>query len=349
MSKEDEKDKDKKKKPKQARSLGQAPSFSKEDMITVGYATPRGGHSAQKQSFRQSSDEPSIQEFMVIQELTLALIKHGDYAVRFIERLEEEARPTLMVSVKLPRGTQAGDSEVFGLHEIAQSISNKHGIEVIVSTSNVSWNGKRLKYDPGIVARTIGANVLFGLPNFYACETQLKIAMEMLSADKNYADILDVMENLNILARIYFYMGRHKEAFLVLEKMETILDLMIRQVEEKAFDYIYVYPEFNSTALLYAMFGEFEKAFTLVDRNFDFLKNYVEKHDLIRRKDDPEDQEAYAFYASLPEDITFARQDVREKILFYKDKSSSSMSDCESTLNLVDEPLKRFLMQPGNA
>ncbi|MBX9951484.1 MAG: hypothetical protein K2Y39_20105 [Candidatus Obscuribacterales bacterium] len=292
---------------------------------------------------RAAGPKPTVNEMQLIQQLTRELAKHGNFRIRFVERVEEEVFPTLLVSVSLPRGMQAGDPEVFKLHEIAHQISALGEIDVLITTSGMSGRGRRLEYETSEVAMNIGADLLNEVPNFHACEALLRSSMRGLSKTEEYSDIFDVLNNLSVAARLYFYMGHRGEALRILAKQEEILSMLAAKSENENYDYSLVYPEFNEAALLYAMVGEFEKASALVDLNYAHLQKFVEKNVFVKSRSDAEDYEARKLYSELPADLTFSRQEMREKILFYKESFDAATEQCEQLLTLADEPFKRFL------
>jgi len=291
---------------------------------------------------RRADSKPSINEMHVLQLLTRELAKHGNFRIRFVERVEEEIFPTLLVSVSLPRGMQSGDPEVLKLHEIAHQISNVEEIDVLITTSSMTGRGRKLEYETSEIAMNIGAELLDEVPNFHACEALLRSAMRGISKNPDYSDVLDVLNNLSVAARLYFYMGQKVEALRILEKQEEILSMLAKKTESENYNYSLVYPEFNETALLYAMFGEFEKAFALVDVNFDQLQKFVEKNVFVKSRSDAEDDEARKLYSALPEDLTFSRQEMREKIFFYKEKHDEVRLECSNLLGYTVEPVNRF-------
>lgn len=292
---------------------------------------------------RGADPKPTVNEKQLIQQLTRELAKHGNFRIRFVERVEEEVFPTLLVSVSLPRGMQAGDPEVFKLHEIAHQISNIDEIDVLITTSAMTGRGRRLEYETSEIAMNIGADLLNEVPNFHACEALLRSAMRGLSKIQEYSDVFDVLNNLSVAARLYFYMGHKGEALRILAKQEEILLMLAAKSEKENYDYSLVYPEFNEAALLYAMVGEFEKASDLVDLNYDHLHQFVEKNVFVKSRSDAEDDEARKLYSELPEDLTFSRQEMREKILFYKEKFDAANEQCEQLLHLTEQPVQRFL------
>ncbi len=136
----------------------------------------------------------------------------------------------------------------------------------------------------------------------------------------------------------------HKlETLRVLERQEEILAMIAAKAESENYNYSLIFREFNEAALLYAMVGEFEKASALVDLNYDHLHKFVEKNVFVKSRSDAEDDEARKLYSELPEDLTFSPQEMKEKILFYKEKHDELELECSSLLSFTEEPIKRFL------
>lgn len=288
-----------------------------------------------RDKFREILDEevkPRASDFSVITLFTKELLKHGDYSIRFIEELDE-IEPTLLVSINLPRGILPGDPEVFALHELAQRITEKTRINLIVTTTGVGAGGRRIDYSPGKVARAVGKNLLADMPNFYACEKQLRLAIAELETDENYHHVSDLLDNLKVLTQIYFHLGLKQQALMAVEQIERVISKLLEYVEADGLNYSFVYPEFNEAATLCAIIGEYDRAFELIDKNFKHLADFVEKHNVAMRREDPADHEAHRLFSQLPQDLTFSRQEVREKVLFHKEKKDFIISMCASTLH----------------
>lgn len=296
-----------------------------------------------RDKFREILDEevkPKTPDFTVLTLLTKELIKHGDYTIRFVEELDD-SEPTLLVSVNLPRGVLPGDPEVFALHEIAQRITEKTGTNLIVTTTGVGAGGRRIDYSPGKVARAVGKNLLADMPNLYACENQLRMAFVELELEGGFSDVGDVLENLDVLARIYFHLGLKQQALQAIDRIEKVLETLLEGVKEGALGYSIVYGRLNDAAILCSVVGEYDRAFQLIDDNFVQLAEFVEKHDLVRRREDPSDKAATELYLHLPDDLTFSRQEMREKVFFYKEKAEYVVKNCPSTLDMALNLLSR--------
>lgn len=284
---------------------------------------------------RRVDSKPSINEMHVLQQLTRDLAKHGNFRIRFVERVEEEIFPTLLVSVSLPRGMQSGDPEVLKLHEIAHQISNVEEIDVLITTSGMTGRGRKLEYETSEIAMNIGTELLDEVPNFFACATLLRSSMRGLSTSKAPVEVHDLCKSLRVFAQICFYLGHESEGLRSLAKHGEVLGNLMKQSGKKI-DFSQIFPEYNSAALLYAQFGEFEQALSIVDENFESLRAFIEETEILDRPGQAESMR------SLPTDITFARQEMREKILFFKEKHAEIPEICNAVDSYADESIKRF-------
>lgn len=273
---------------------------------------------------------PSPEETKVIERLTRELVKRGDFKIRFVERLEEEDYPTLLIFIALPRGIQPGDAEILQLHEVANQISESSSIDVMITVSAISGRGRRLEYESAEIAMNIGSEVLADLPNFFASAALLRSSMKMTAAGKSNVNLCDLSKNLQSLAEVFFYLGHKAESMKILKKLEQLLERVsacTEQDEELIFSQTFF--EFNKIALLYAQFQDYEKAYSIIDQNFERLRSFIDNSKILLQ---PEKTESL----SLPKDITFARQELREKIQFFQDKHLEIPLLCESVIALFD-------------
>lgn len=281
-------------------------------------------------SLRTSRDaRPSPEETKVIEKLTRELVKRGDFRIRFVERLEEEDFPTLLIFIALPRGIQSGDPEILQLHEVANQISESSSIEVMITVSAISGRGRRLEYESAEIAMNIGSEVLAELPNFFASAALLKSSLKLTAADRISAGQVDLSKNLLSLAQVLYYLGHKFESMKILDRLEHLLSGSLADNDtstESQFGHVFF--EFNEVALLYAQFQEYEKAHSIIDQNFERLRAFIENTKILLQ---PEKAESL----SLPKDITFARQELREKVQFFEDKHGEIPKLSESVIDLL--------------
>lgn len=266
-------------------------------------------------SLRASKDSrPSPEETKVIEKLTRELVKQGDFRIRFVERLEEEDYPTLLVFIALPRGIQPGDAEILQLHEVANQISESSSIDVMITVSAISGRGIRLQYESAEIAMNIGSEVLAELPNFFASAALLRSSLKMTALDASGFSLRDLSENIRSLAQVFYYLGHKRESVDVLSGFEELLSkIRTGNQSTKKFHFSEIFSEFNQLALLLAQFQEDERAYALIDENFEHLRLFIEDSRILER---PESTE----FSALPKDVTFARQELREKVLSLKEK-----------------------------
>lgn len=274
---------------------------------------------------------PSPEEIKVIERLTRELVKRGDFRIRFVERLEDEGYPTLLFFVALPRGTQAGDPEILQLHEVANQISESSSIDVMITVSAISGRGRRLEYESAEIAMNIGSEILAEVPNFFASAALLRSSMKMTTLDSAKSGSSDLFKNLLSLAEVFFYLGHRSESFEILEKLELLLGTSATSNNANIqLDFSSAFSHLNEIALLYAQFQEYEKAYSIIDQNFERLRSFIDTTKVLER---PNEMDSL----SLPRDITFARQELREKVQFFKDKHSEIPSLCKSVIELFED------------
>lgn len=273
---------------------------------------------------------PSPEETKIIERLTRELVKRGDFRIRFVERLEEEDYPTLLAFIALPRGIQPGDSEILRLHEVANQISESSSIDVMITVSAISGRGKRLEYESAEIAMNIGSDVLAELPNFFASAALLRSSMKMTAAGEMNVELSDFSKNVQSLAEVFFYLGHKPESVKLLDKLEQVLAKFLAGNKSKTdLEFAHIFFEFNEVALLYAQFQEYERAYSIIDQNFERLRSFIDSTKILLQ---PEMAEAL----SLPKDITFARQELREKVQFFEDKHAEIPRMCESVIDSVN-------------
>ena len=288
---------------------------------------------ARSQSVTAHTANPTAAELRVIELLTRELVNTGDFRIRFVERLEEEF-PTLLVYIALPRGIQAGDPEVFQLHEIANQLSESNSIDIMITTASASGRGRKLEYESAEIAINIGSDVLNGVPNFLACAAILRSSMRGLSVSSTDAALL--LKNIRTFAEVCFHLGRKDQAYRFLSKHKEILGQLQSKVAENYTYASLIFADRNEAALLQAKFGDFDEALASVDLNFEKLRNFVDETKILN---DP----ARMAELLLPKDLTFARQDLREKIQFLKDRNQELPEICQSALYFADVQTKRIL------
>lgn len=108
------------------------------------------------------------------------------------------------------------------------------------------------------------------------------------------------------------------------------------QAMKNGFVFANVYNDYNDLALLYAQFDDFDKAFSVLEDNFQTLRNFVDETKILDR---PEEVQAMG----LPADITFARQEMREKVQFLKEKHDEFPELCMDVQKYLSELEKREL------